>query len=141
MILATSDPALPRVATVQVSSAEVTVQLVESTTPGTQAPGIWRPAVNAFRCADRFLILVDLPGVPLESIHITAQPRRLHLRGTRPPAEPDGSRECAIQLLALEIDHGAFERVLDLPLTIDPRGLTAEVRDGICRIELPLASE
>ena len=45
----------------------------------------------------------------------------------------------ALQIYALEIDHGTFERVLDLAVDIDPSRVTAEHRNGLLWIKLPLA--
>ena len=100
----------------------------------------WRPAVNAYRDSDQFVVFIDLAGVPPESIEVSAQSRRLIVRGTRPPPEPGCNRSDLMQLLALEIDHGAFERVLDLPQAIEPARITTGYCDGLFRIQLPLAS-
>jgi HSP20 family protein len=103
------------------------------------APG-WRPAVNAYRCVDQFVIFVDLAGVPAESIEVTAEPGRLVVRGLRPAPEPACQRSDLAQLLALEIDHGSFERALDLPQEVDPQRVQTEYRDGLLRIQLPLST-
>src|SRR6188768_869168 len=98
----------------------------------------WRPAVNAFRCQAHFVIFADLAGIPPEAIAVSVEPRRLIIRGTRPAPEPGGQRTELTQLLALEIDHGSFERVLDLPQEVNPDELTTEYRDGLLRIQLAL---
>lgn len=107
--------------------------------PANSSP-VWRPAVNAYRCSDEFVIIVDLAGVPPESIEIIADPGRVVIRGRRPAPEPVCLRSELAQLLALEIDHGSFERVLDLPQPVDPRGLTTECHEGLLQIRLPLSS-
>jgi HSP20 family protein len=97
----------------------------------------WRPAINAYRCRDRFTICVDLAGTTKEAIQILVERRRLTLRGNRPSLEPGG--DCPGQgVLAMEIDHGPFERILDLPSEVDPDRTTAEYRQGVLWIELPL---
>jgi HSP20 family protein len=98
----------------------------------------WRPAINAYRCEDKFVVYVDLAGVPAESVELRVQPGRLVLRGHRPSPEPGGEGANLCQLLALEIDHGSFERVLDLPPTVNPEDVTTEYRDGLFRIALGL---
>jgi HSP20 family protein len=100
-------------------------------------PG-WRPAVNAYRCARAFVVFVEAAGVPPSSLRVEARPTRLVVRGLRPQPEPDGGPAELAQLLALEIDHGAFERVLELPQEIDPAAVASEYRDGLLRILLPL---
>jgi HSP20 family protein len=104
------------------------------------APTGWRPAINAYRCEDRFLVYVDLAGVPPASVEVVAQPGRLVLKGTRPAPEPSGPDAHLCQLLALEIDHGTFERVLELPPTVDAGDISTEYRDGLFQITLGLKS-
>ena len=41
-------------------------------------------------------------------------------------------------VLAMEIDHGAFEREIELPLSVERERVTAEQRNGILWIHLPL---
>jgi len=107
--------------------------------PAESAPS-WRPPVNAYRCSDQFIIYVDLAGVPAESIEVLTDPGRVVIRGRRPAPEPVCLRSEPAQLLALEIDQGSFERVLDLPQPIDPRGITTEYNEGLLQIRLPLSS-
>lgn len=109
------------------------------TGPSHSAPN-WRPPVNAYRCSDQFIIFVDLAGVPPESIEVITDPGRVVIRGRRPAPEPVCLRSEPAQLLALEIDQGPFERVLDLPQPIDPHGITTEYNEGMLQIRLPLSS-
>jgi len=53
-------------------------------------------------------------------VEVTAQSRRVTIRGERPAPEPGCRRSDLAQLLALEIDQGTFERSLDLPRTSTP---------------------
>jgi len=98
----------------------------------------WRPAVNAYRCADQYVIFVDLAGVPAGSVEVRAADGRLTISGRRSAPEPGCRRSDLAQLLALEIDQGAFERVLDLPRGVDAAGLRTDYRDGLLEIRLPL---
>lgn len=97
-------------------------------------PG-WRPSLNAYRCNQQFVVFVDLAGVPRDSVKLQIQSGRLVISGRRPAPEPDsqGADTC---LLALEIDHGMFERVLELPQAVNPDDVTTEYRDGLFRIAL-----
>ena len=112
--------------------------VVENRSNSFAPAGGWRPSVNAYRCAEQFVVFVELAGVPAESVEVSAQPRRLTIRGTRPAPEPGCRRSDLAQLLALEIDQGSFERSLDLPQDVDPSRMTSECRDGLLRIQLPL---
>jgi HSP20 family protein len=113
------------------------ITIIETRASGHPFAAGWRPAVNAYRCHEHFVVFADLAGVPPEAITVSVEPRRLIIRGTRPAPEP-GERAELTQLLALEIDQGAFERVLDLPQEIDADDLATEYRDGLLRIQVAL---
>ena len=98
----------------------------------------WKPNVNAFRCGEQFIVCAELAGVDKDSIDLRAEPRRLTLSGVRPLPEPSCDDPPALQLLALEIDHGRFERVIELPAEIDPARVRAEHRNGLLWVKLPL---
>jgi HSP20 family protein len=115
------------------------VFIVARPVPASSSPS-WRPAVNAYRCADQFIIYVDLAGVPPESVEIITDPGRLVIRGRRPAPEPVCVRSERAQMLALEIDQGSFERALDLPQPIDPDRMTTEYNEGLLQIRLPFTA-
>ncbi len=97
----------------------------------------WSPAVNVFRSQDAITVCVDLAGVDKEAIELSVEPRRIILRGQREPLEPRNTGNRPIQILVLEIDYGPFERVLLLPVDIDPERVQAEQRNGVLWINLP----
>jgi HSP20 family protein len=101
----------------------------------------WSPAINAYRCRDCIMICFDLAGVDKSAIDLRIERRRLSMRGQRKPPEPEGERYQTVQVLALEIDYGPFERVIDLPQDVDPDRVTAEQRNGLLWVFLPLRSE
>ena len=101
-------------------------------------PGTWRPAINAFRCETAVRICVDLAGVERSSIELTLEPRRVVIRGSREAPEPAHGEDRAVQLLALEIDYGPFERDIHLPVAVDVEQAKAEQRNGLLWIYLPL---
>jgi HSP20 family protein len=102
------------------------------------AAAAWHPAINAYRCRDGFVICVDLAGVERSEINLTVEPTRVLIRGQRPAPEPDATPGPAVQILALEIDHGPFEREVVLPAEVDPEQAQAEQRNGLLWIFLPL---
>ncbi len=110
---------------------------VEFCSAGATAP--WRPAINAYRCHEGFTICVDLAGVDRSRIDLRVEPLRVLIRGHRQPPEPPGANGPPLQVLALEIDQGMFERQLVLPAEIAPEGVKAEQRNGLLWIHLPLA--
>jgi HSP20 family protein len=99
-------------------------------------PEGWQPAVNAYRCDCSIQVCFDLAGVERADIELRVEPRRLLLRGARPAPEP--SEPQPRQILAMEIDSGPFVRELLLPAEIRPDDVTAEQRNGLLWINLPL---
>ena len=100
----------------------------------------WLPAINAYRCDDRIIICVDLAGVEREKISLQVEARRVLLRGQRRPPEPEHRPAQFIRILAMEIDSGPFEREVPLPWEVEPEQVTAEQRNGMLWIYLPLRS-
>jgi HSP20 family protein len=105
-----------------------------------QGSGDWRPSVNAYRCRECFVICMELAGVERSSIVVRVEPRRLTISGQRPAPEPCEDEGPQVQVLALEIDFGRFERELVLPREVIPGKVRAEQRNGLLWIYLPLAS-
>jgi HSP20 family molecular chaperone IbpA len=104
-----------------------------------QATGTWHPAINAYRCRDWILICAELAGVDRSQIRLRVEPRRVWLSGQRSPPEPRDSEGPPLQVLAMEIDHGAFEREIVLPAEVDPAQVQAQQREGFLWISLPIA--
>ena len=102
------------------------------------APHSWRPAINAYRCETCIRLCVDLAGVERDEIDLQITADRLVLRGTREAAEPEDSAGNSVQTLAMEIDFGPFERSFKLPAQVDIEQATAEQKNGLLWIRLPL---
>lgn len=97
----------------------------------------WQPPINAFRCETCVRICVDLAGVERSHIDLQVEGRRVIVRGQRRPPEPSGQGR-ALQILALEIDYGPFEREVHLPVDVDVERAHAETENGLLWISLPL---
>ena len=104
----------------------------------------WRPAINVFQCASCFRICVELAGVEPEQIEIDVASGRLWIRGRREAPEPLQQQEYAqsiarkpVRVIAMEIDHGQFEREVEIPSGFDQRRITTEWDNGLLWIYLP----
>ena len=98
----------------------------------------WTPAINAFLCHDQMIVCVELAGVAQDQIDIRVEPRRLLVRGVRRPIECADHEGPPLQVFALEIDQGLFQREIALPSEVRPDGVRAEQRNGMLWIYLPL---
>jgi HSP20 family protein len=105
------------------------------------APHTWEPAINAYRCEKCVRICVDLAGVERSQIDLTVESGRVLLRGTRELPEPTHAEGRAVQLLAMEIDYGRFEREVPLPVEVQIDKAHAEQRNGLLWISLPVKEQ
>lgn len=77
-------------------------------------------------------LVLDLPGVPAESLEVLAEDRVLTVRGERPArASAEGTR-----VLSAERRTGRFERHFRLPPTADAEQLTAELALGVLTLRI-----
>ncbi|HEY3898493.1 MAG TPA: Hsp20/alpha crystallin family protein [Chthoniobacter sp.] len=104
-----------------------------------QAPvHAWTPSINAFLCHDQMIVCVELAGVAQDQIEVHVEPRRLLVRGVRQPLECAENEGPPLQVFALEIDQGLFQREIALPCEVRSDGVRAEQRNGMLWIYLPL---
>ena len=102
-------------------------------------PHAWRPAINAYRCERCIRICVDLAGIERSDIDLTIDEQLLSIRGVRDVPEPTGKEEKqAMQMIAMEIDYGPFQRDFRLPDEVDVKKVRAEQKNGLLWIYLPL---
>lgn len=71
----------------------------------------WEPAVDVYQSGDELRLLIALPGVSPQQIHVALDDDGLLVRGERPM--PALVNRAAIH--RLEIPYGRFERRLTLP--------------------------
>jgi HSP20 family protein len=104
----------------------------------------WRPPINVFQCASCFRICVELAGVEPNQIEIDVELGRILIRGYREAPEPLQQQEMAlsatrkpVRVVAMEINHGQFEREVEIPPGYDQRRITTEWENGLLWIFLP----
>ena len=102
----------------------------------------WTPAINVYRCpGEQFIICMDLAGVDQSALQLRVEHDRLVIRGRREPPEPSCNDERPLQVLAMEIDYGPFERLIKLPSEVDHQRVRAEQQNGMLWIRLPVHAQ
>jgi HSP20 family protein len=66
----------------------------------------WEPPADVFESDSEIYIVVALPGVPAEAIHLTVEGAELVVQTERPPCDAIGT----MRVRRLEIPYGPFER-------------------------------
>lgn len=94
----------------------------------------WKvPAVDIAEFDDRYEILSELPGLKKEDLKISVENGTLTLSGERKHyGFPGGTT-----VLRHETDTEPFSRSFDIPEEVDSDSITAELKDGILRVQLP----
>lgn len=93
----------------------------------------WNPAVDIREESDRFLVLVDIPGVAPEEVEITLEDGLLTISGERREEKSSGEGG----LRRSERFHGSFFRRFSLPNTADSNHVSARSDKGVVEITIP----
>ena len=89
---------------------------------------------DAVRRGDSVVVSVDLPGVAADAIDLTVERNVLTLRVERRPDQREGD-----EVLASERRFGTFSRQLFLGENLDTSTISADHRDGVLTITIPVA--
>src|SRR5437660_12169547 len=95
----------------------------------------WQPNTDVYATENGVVVKVELAGMRSEHLEITVEGNRLRISGTR----PDGCRAPKCSFLAMEINYGPFESVLELPSGYDLTQAKAAYLNGFLRIDVPMA--
>jgi HSP20 family protein len=105
-------------------------------TSGTGAA--WVPPVDIFQTGDHELVLkAELPEMSREDIDITVENFVLTIKGEK-KLSTELKEE---QFHHVERRYGAFSRSFSLPQTVDSGKVTADYRNGVLTVRLPLREE
>jgi len=97
-----------------------------STTPG------WVPLSDVYDKGDVYVLELELPGLARDDIDVQIKGRDLVVRGERHPL---GGRSAAFH--RLERRYGPFARTFRFDVDVEAEGVTAEIRDGVLRLDVP----
>lgn len=91
------------------------------------------PPADLLESPERFLLLMDLPGVPKEGLNIKVRDGQLSIVGTPEPTINKGGK-----LLYGEVKHRAFQRNFRLSQdVVDIDNVTAHLENGVLLMNLP----
>ena len=98
----------------------------------------WVPPVDIYQTGDHELVLnAELPDMTREDIDINIENFVLTIKGEKKVAS-DVKGE---QFRHVERRYGTFARSFSLPQTVDPSRVSAEYRQGVLTVRLPLRAD
>lgn len=109
-------------------------QIVEQNFAGMRTPRA--VPMTALRRGDTFIIDLDLPGVMEDDVELTVERNVVTVRARRAPARQEGD-----DVIVDERPYGEFTRQLFLGDNLDAGRMTAELRDGVLRLTIPVSEE
>jgi HSP20 family protein len=93
----------------------------------------WIPAVDVKENEHELVLTADVPGVKFEDIDVRLENGTLTLKGERTFESSDQKNGWH----RMERSYGTFQRVFDLPDTIETEGVKADYKDGVLTVVLP----
>src|SRR5713101_5782147 len=105
---------------------------------GFAAASTWVPPVDIYQSGDQELVLkAELPDMSREDIDITVENFVLTIKGEKKFVD-DVKDE---QFHHSERRYGTFSRSFSLPQTVDGSKVTAEYKNGVLTVRIPLREE
>ena len=100
--------------------------------------GAWAPPVDIYHSGDQELVIkAELPDMSKDDIEITVENNTLTLRGDK-KMDSAIKDECCHRI---ERTYGAFSRSFSLPTTVDTTKVSADYKNGVLTIKLPVREE
>jgi HSP20 family protein len=97
----------------------------------------WLPPIDMHETKDDLVLKVELPGVREKDVAVSITGDLLTIKGER--RWEDESKDQKV--LHVERVYGQFERLIQLPMTVQGDKVKAGYRDGLLEITLPKAEE
>ena len=105
---------------------------------GFSAADTWVPPVDIYQTGDQELVLnAELPDMSRENIDITVENFVLTIKGEKKFAGEVKDE----QFHHVERRYGKFSRSFSLPQTVDAGKVSAEYKNGVLTVRLPLREE
>jgi len=93
----------------------------------------WTPCVDVFEADGALNVVMEVPGLNPESLHVSWSSGRLTVSGERRERRASG----AVGFLCMERPHGRFTRTVALDVPVDARRAQARLHSGLLTVVLP----
>jgi HSP20 family protein len=99
--------------------------------------GTWIPPVDIYQNGKELILKAELPDMKREDIDITIEEHTLTIKGEK-KLDTDVKDE---NVRRIERLYGSFTRSFTLPPTVDASNVSAEYKDGVLTLRLPIREE
>lgn len=89
--------------------------------------------VDIYERPDCLVVVAELPGVAEDDVLVTVEGNLLRIAGSRPKKIPTDTE----RVHQMEIPHGPFERLLELPHRTDTEAIDAQYEKGYLTVIIP----
>jgi HSP20 family protein len=100
--------------------------------------GEWCPSVDVFEAHEKLVIVVEVPGLAPDSLHVVFRGGALVVSGERHARKAGGGER---SYLCLERPHGRFERRIPLDSALDVAHARATLAGGLLTVTVPRLHE
>jgi HSP20 family protein len=100
---------------------------------GSELVPTWVPHTDISETNDRYILRMDMPGIPKEAIKVELKDDLLTVSGER-KVEYEEDKEDSHRI---ERIYGHFYRSFTFPQASDPDGVKASLKEGVLTVEVP----
>ncbi len=119
---------------------EVERLLDDVTRHGQTGRGSWSPMADVRETDDALIFAVEIPGLKLADVEVTAENDILTIRGQRSEALKEGEDGHYHRYHLVERSYGSFTRRFQLPPGVDNARIEATVDQGMLEVRIPKAA-
>jgi HSP20 family protein len=98
-----------------------------------RSAGTWTPNTDVYVTETGLVVKVELSGMRKEDLDLTVEASQLRVAGVR----RDGCRAAQCRFVAMEINYGPFETVVEVPPGYELASAKAAYQNGFLRIDVP----
>lgn len=92
----------------------------------------WKPQMDIYETPEAIVIIAEIAGVDKNDLDVEINSRAVKIFGKRLGSSPGANSTYRLA----EIQYGTFERILYLPVPIDPDNVSAVFTNGFLEIRL-----
>ena len=92
----------------------------------------WEPPMDVFDTDTEFVVIMDIAGMDRKDISVFTDGRVLRISGVRKDLIPRGKK----QFHSLEIQVGPFQRLIGVPVSVEPDSVSTHYANGLLEIRL-----